>query len=107
MDVGDEGTHVQDVKTSSVHVNPETEKESYIDSNENMSKDFSNIMLNGIIYKLNKILGFETLLLFSESGEFIYLLIRATEEELRILAQDQDHPLALNLGFSDFSSLDP
>ena len=56
-----------DMNVSLIHLNDETieDNEAFLDSKVYLS-DFSTLILNGIIYRLNKILGFETLLLLSK-----------------------------------------
>lgn len=69
--------------------------------------DFSNLILNAIIYKLNKILGFETLLLISKSGEDLYLMIRASDGDLSVHAQNQGYLLSLEVGYTDIETQPP
>jgi hypothetical protein len=56
---------------------------------------------------MNKVLGFETLLLISKSGRDLYLLIRASRGDLRTHAQDQGYLLALDVGYTDLDSQPP
>lgn len=62
------------------------EKEPFIDT-QKYDADFASFMLNSIIYKLTRVLDFDTVLLLSKSGEHLYLLVRAEEKDLKKLSQ--------------------
>jgi hypothetical protein len=70
------------IEEMSVHNTDTEDIDPFIDSRVYLS-DFSTLVLNAMIYRLNKILGFETILLMSNSGRNLYLLIRATTGDLK------------------------
>jgi hypothetical protein len=63
--------------------------------------------MNAIIYRLNKLLGFETMLLISHKGDNLYLLIKASEGDLRVHAQKQKYLLSLEVGYTDLVTQPP
>ena len=58
----------------------------FIDT-QNYKADFQSFIMNVIIYKLTRVLGFDTVLLMSTSGKHLYLLVRAEEKDLKKLCQ--------------------
>ena len=78
----------------------------FIDTN-NYKADYQSFILNCIIYKLSKVLGFDTVLLLSNNGKHLFLLVRSDEKDLKRLAQQQDFRLKLEIGHSDMISLEP
>lgn len=67
----------------------EFEADPFIDTG-NYKADFASFMMNTMIYKLTRVLGFDTVLLMSKDGENLYLLIRAEEKDLKKLAHQQE-----------------
>ena len=82
------------------------EDEPYIDTRIYLS-DFSTLMLNALIYRMNKVLGFETMLIISKSGRHLYLLIRASTGDLKVHAQNQGYLLSLEVGYTDIETQPP
>lgn len=58
------------------------EMDKFVDTN-NYSADYQNFMLNCIIYKVSRVLGFDTVLLLSNNGKYLFLLVRADEKDLK------------------------
>ena len=52
-------------------------------------------------------LGFDSVLLLSKTGKYIFLLIRSDDKDLKKLAQQQEYKLWLEIGSSDATSLEP
>lgn len=106
MDVPDEEVHAAHMRSMSVHDTDDMDAEPFIDTKIYLS-DFTTLMLNAIIYRLNKLLGFETLLLISHKGNNLYLLIKASEGDLREQAQKQEYLLSLEVGYTDLETQPP
>lgn len=83
MDIPEEDAHANQVKEMSINDDTnEEDQDPFIDTRVYCA-DFTTLILNAIIYRLNKHLGFETLLLMSKSGRDLYLLISASPGDLR------------------------
>lgn len=106
MDVPDEEVHAGHMQEMSVHDTDDMDTEPFIDTKIYLS-DFTTLMLNAIIYRLNKLLGFETLLMVSHKGNNLYLLIKASEGDLREQAQKQEYLLSLEVGYTDLETQPP
>ena len=63
----------------------EFEADPYVDTG-NYKADFASFMMNTMIFKLTRVLGFDTVLLMSKDGKNLYLLVRAEEKDLKKLA---------------------
>lgn len=106
-EIPDESVHAQPINEMSFNESVDDgDVDPFLDTRDYCS-DFSSMMLNAIIYRLNKVLGFETLLLMSKSGRDLYLLITASTGDLRTHAQNQDYRLTLEVGYTDLDSLPP
>jgi len=106
MDIPNEGVHVRTIKQMDINDTDDEEVEPYIDTRMYLA-DFSNLILNALIYRLNKVLGFETLLIISKNGKDLYLLIRASTGDLRVHAQNQEYLLSLEVGYTDIETQPP
>lgn len=98
----DENTNFHDINKDLT----ELDMDCFIDRKTYLT-DISTLFLNAIIYRLNKVLGFETLLLMSKSGKSLYLCIKASYGDLKVHAQIQQYSLTLDIGYSDIASLEP
>lgn len=67
----------------------EFEADPFVDTG-NYKADFASFMMNTMIYKLTRVLGFDTVLLMSKDGKNLYLLLRAEEKDLKKLAHQQE-----------------
>lgn len=105
-DIPDEEVHAASIQNMSIHDTDDMDVEPFIDTKVYLS-DFSTLMLNAIIYRLNKLLGFETMLLISHKGDNLYLLIKASEDDLRVQAQKQKYLLSLEVGYTDLLTQPP
>lgn len=94
------------VKEVSVNNTDDEDLDKFIDTRVYLS-DLKTMMLNALIYRMNKVLGFETLLLMSRSGKEMYLLIKASNGDLKKHAQDQQYQLSLNVGYTDLDTQPP
>lgn len=101
-----EGVQLSDIDNMSGNETDEEECEPFMDTRMYLA-DFSTLMLNALIYRLNKVLGFETLLIISKSGKDLYLLIRASPGDLRVHAQNQEYLLSLEVGYTDIETQPP
>jgi hypothetical protein len=106
LDIPDEDVHAASIKDFSINDTDDMDVEPFIDTKVYLS-DFSTLMLNAIIYRLNKLLGFETMLLISHKGDNLYLLIKASEGDLRVHAQKQKYLLSLEVGYTDLVTQPP
>lgn len=64
--------------------------EKYVDSKHYLS-DFQSFIINVLLYKLSRVLGFDSVLLLSWTGKYIFLLIRSDDKDLKKLAQSQEY----------------
>jgi hypothetical protein len=105
-DIPDEEVHAASIRNLSINDTDDMDVEPFIDTKIYLS-DFSTLMMNAIIYRLNKVLGFETMLLISHKGDNLYLLIKASEGDLRVHAQKQKYLLSLEVGYTDLMTQPP
>jgi len=42
--------------------------------------------MNALLYKISRVLGFDSVLLLSKTGKYIFLLIRADDKDFKKLA---------------------
>lgn len=106
LDIPDESVHAGQVREMSVHDTDEEDLDPFVDTREYCA-DFTTLTLNALIYRLNKILGFQTLLLVSKSGRDLYLLINAGTDDLKRHAQEQHYELGMEVGYTDLHSQPP
>ena len=103
-DVPDEGNLPQPVRELEAEIHKdEADYDPYVDTRMYCA-DFSTMILNAMIYRLNRVLGFETCLLMSKTGASLYLLVKGNPGELRLHAQDQEYSLSIEVGYSDLVS---
>ena len=70
-------------------------------------KDFSSLVRNCVFYKLVGNIGLKVRQLVSASGEYIYFLITADEEDLKYEAERTRFSKQLEISLSDLQSLTP
>ena len=103
-EVPEEGNDQRDVRVfeGDVHLDEE-DYDPYVDT-KLYCADFSTMILNAMIYRLNRVLGFETCLIMSKTGKYLYLLVKGNPGELRMHAQNQEYSLSLEVGYWDLVS---
>lgn len=106
FDIPGEEVHAAQIRNLSINDTDDMDIEPFIDTKVYLS-DYSTLMINAIIYRLNKLLGFETMLLISHKGDNLYLLIKASEGDLRVQAQKQKYLLSLEVGYTDLVTQPP
>jgi hypothetical protein len=70
-------------------------------------KDLATLVLNVFLHKINVGLSLESKTIMSLNGNYIYIVIRADEQDLRNIAEESRYTMQLDIGLTDLTSLEP
>lgn len=69
--------------------------------------DVTGLIINMMIYRLSVAMSIDTRLVMSANGNYIYLVMKADEHDLAMIAEEELYTMQLQLGATDLSSLEP
>jgi hypothetical protein len=70
-------------------------------------KDLITLVLNIFLYRINVGLSLESLTVMSINGDYIYIVVKADEQDLRRIAEESNYTMQLAIGLTDLTSLEP
>jgi hypothetical protein len=70
-------------------------------------RDLTTLVLNIFLHKINVGLSLESQTIMSLNGKYIYIVVRADEQDLKNIAEESHYTMQLAIGLTDLTSLEP
>lgn len=70
-------------------------------------RDLTTLVFNIFLYRINVGLSLESQNVMSINGDYIYIVVKADEQDLRRIAEESNYTMQLAIGLTDLTSLEP
>jgi hypothetical protein len=70
-------------------------------------KDLTTLVINIFLYRINVGLSLESQTVMSINGDYIYIVVKADDQDLRRIAEENNYTMQLTIGLTDLTSLEP